>query len=184
MSNSSLVTISSFNEVVSAHSAKGKLESEGIQAFVLDDNVGSTMPHIINAIGGIRLQVREDVAQRAMEILNGTDYPEILPVEASFEEPTYRIKRNKAKILFVHAIIALTGLTGASFVSLGAFIAVFIGILLLSYVQVHFIASYVCGACLSKVEGHSSVCPSCHRELIGEVGSLKELKSKELQEFS
>ena len=45
------------------------LESEGIECFVRDEFTVNVHPFYSNAIGGIRLQVRESDAQRAIEIL-------------------------------------------------------------------------------------------------------------------
>ena len=46
------------------------LESEGIECFVRDEFTTSVQPFYSNAIGGIKLQVRESDAQRAMKILH------------------------------------------------------------------------------------------------------------------
>ena len=45
------------------------LESEGIECFVRDDLTLNIVPFYSNAIGGIRLQVKESDAQRATDIL-------------------------------------------------------------------------------------------------------------------
>ena len=46
------------------------LESEGIECFVRDENFVSLQPFYSNLIGGIRLQVRERDARRALQILH------------------------------------------------------------------------------------------------------------------
>jgi len=66
-----LVTIARFNNPVEAHLVRTKLESEGIDCAVIDEIRGSTGWQYAIAIGGVRLQVNESDAQRALEILQG-----------------------------------------------------------------------------------------------------------------
>jgi hypothetical protein len=58
-----LVTIATFNVAVEADLARAKLESEGIECFLADE-----YSRYLQA-GGIKLQVGESDAQRAVEIL-------------------------------------------------------------------------------------------------------------------
>jgi DNA-directed RNA polymerase subunit RPC12/RpoP len=64
-----LVTVVSFFYPNEAGVPRSLLESEGIECFIFDENTISVHPFYSNAIGGIRLQVRESDAQRAAEIL-------------------------------------------------------------------------------------------------------------------
>ncbi len=64
-----LVTIASFNLAAEAHFARGLLEAEGIDAVVIDENLTTLNPLLTGAIGGVRLQVRESDAERAMQVL-------------------------------------------------------------------------------------------------------------------
>jgi DNA-directed RNA polymerase subunit RPC12/RpoP len=68
MSNS-LVTITTFVYPHELGVPCSLLESEGVECFVRDEFTTGTFPHFSNSIGGIRLQVRESDAQRALEIL-------------------------------------------------------------------------------------------------------------------
>ncbi|UOY04699.1 DUF2007 domain-containing protein [Muricauda sp. SCSIO 64092] len=47
---------------------KGKLESEGIQVFLRDENTVNTDPLISDAIGGVKLQVYESDKEKAIAI--------------------------------------------------------------------------------------------------------------------
>ncbi|BFP41519.1 hypothetical protein FGF1_23640 [Flavobacteriaceae bacterium GF1] len=47
---------------------KGKLESEGIQVFLRDENTVNTDPLISDAIGGVKLQVYESEKEKAIAI--------------------------------------------------------------------------------------------------------------------
>src|SRR6185437_8815829 len=64
-----LITIASFALPVEAHLARTKLESEGIEAHVADENIVSINWLYSNAVGGVKLQVPESQADRARQIL-------------------------------------------------------------------------------------------------------------------
>jgi hypothetical protein len=63
------VTIATYIGAWEAHLARAKLESEGIFAVVLDDQIASINWFYSNAVGGVRLQVSETDAERAALIL-------------------------------------------------------------------------------------------------------------------
>jgi hypothetical protein len=63
------VTIATYIGAWEAHLARAKLESEGIFAVVLDDQIASINWFYSNAVGGVRLQVSEADAERAALIL-------------------------------------------------------------------------------------------------------------------
>jgi hypothetical protein len=65
-----LVTIASFEYVSDLHVLKTRLEFEGIQVILKDDNVLNSDPMISYAIGGAKLQVFKEDAERALEIYN------------------------------------------------------------------------------------------------------------------
>ncbi len=65
-----IVTISTYSYPLEAEIARGKLESEGIWAFVADDYMVTMNWLYSTAIGGVKLQVKESDAQRALQILN------------------------------------------------------------------------------------------------------------------
>ncbi len=63
----SFVTIHTFQNPFKAEVVKGKLESEGIKAFLIDQNINYTVGPMI--LQGIRLQVKRDDVLRAIQIL-------------------------------------------------------------------------------------------------------------------
>jgi hypothetical protein len=63
------ITIATYIGAWEAHLARTKLESEGIFAVVLDDQIASINWFYSNAVGGVRLQVSEADAERAALIL-------------------------------------------------------------------------------------------------------------------
>jgi len=63
------VTIARFQYSSEAQIVKGKLQSEGIEVFMVDQVLIDTDPLISQAIGGIKLNVRNEDAARAEAIL-------------------------------------------------------------------------------------------------------------------
>src|SRR6202050_4042264 len=82
------VMLRQFRDLPEALLAKGSLESAGIQAYLVDDNMIRMDWFISNLLGGIKLKVRAEDAEVALELLN-QPIPEMLEVEGigSFEQP-------------------------------------------------------------------------------------------------
>ncbi|WP_462317824.1 putative signal transducing protein [Marinilabilia sp.] len=62
-----LITIATFSYAPEMGLVRSKLESEGIECFVKDELVSQTYIH--NAVGGMKLQVKETDAERAARIV-------------------------------------------------------------------------------------------------------------------
>jgi Putative prokaryotic signal transducing protein len=58
-----------YDNYVPAHIAKGRLEAEGINCWLKDENTVTIDPILTNAVGGIKLMVAKTEAQRAWELL-------------------------------------------------------------------------------------------------------------------
>lgn len=63
-----LVRLGTYNSTTEANLVKAKLESEGIEALVQADDLGSTTP-TLSVVRGVRVLVRESDRARAMEVL-------------------------------------------------------------------------------------------------------------------
>ena len=61
-----LVTIVGFNDPAEAHISQAKLESEGIESYIIDENM---VLHIPYATGGVKLQVKTIDRQKALKIM-------------------------------------------------------------------------------------------------------------------
>jgi hypothetical protein len=73
-----LVTIETFSSPWQAQLARACLESEGIHAVVADEHFYRLYGALSGTMGGVKLQVRPEVAQRAFELLrNRQPIPEI-----------------------------------------------------------------------------------------------------------
>ncbi|MNE14291.1 hypothetical protein D3C80_1071640 [compost metagenome] len=64
-----LITIKIFENAIEAHILKTKLESEGIPAIVVDENVMTLNPFYNIAVGGVKLQIRDEDFEKANAIL-------------------------------------------------------------------------------------------------------------------
>jgi len=64
-----LVKIAEFSQSMEAHFSKTRLESEGIECFINDEFTVNMNWLFSNAIGGVKLLVKESDVGRAVEIL-------------------------------------------------------------------------------------------------------------------
>lgn len=64
-----LQTVATFTSPWEAQLAKAALESEGIEATIADENLIRLYWAISNAIGGVKVQVRQDDLERARDLL-------------------------------------------------------------------------------------------------------------------
>lgn len=65
-----LVTVSRYSFPYEAQIAKTRLDVEGIPAFVADEHTINMQWLFSNALGGVKLQVPENFADAALEVLN------------------------------------------------------------------------------------------------------------------
>ncbi len=77
-----LITIATFPDALKAQIMRGRLEAEGIPAFIADEHTITNQPYLYMAYGGVRLQVAEPDRDRAQVILNAV---EPFPVEPTPE---------------------------------------------------------------------------------------------------
>lgn len=64
-----MLTIATFSKPEEAHMLRLRLEAGGVPAYLQDENMVQTDWLYSNAIGGVRVQIHEDDADRAGEIL-------------------------------------------------------------------------------------------------------------------
>ena len=65
--------LKTFLNPVEANITKGLLESNGIEAFIFDENTLSVDPILTTALGGIRLMVRSSDYEDALSIIKEVD---------------------------------------------------------------------------------------------------------------
>lgn len=64
-----MVTIRSFGDVMQAWLAKSNLDSAGIECLLVDDNMVRLHWGIVNVLGGVKLQVKREDVEVALELL-------------------------------------------------------------------------------------------------------------------
>ena len=64
-----LVTAQTFNDSVSAHLVKTRLENEGIECYIFDENINNIMPIYGQAVGGIRIKIKEEDVPKAKGLM-------------------------------------------------------------------------------------------------------------------
>ena len=67
MTEHRLITIKTYNDEIEAGMDKSLLESEGLLAFVVKSDLGTT--YLSGGVGGVELRVPEDAVEEAREIL-------------------------------------------------------------------------------------------------------------------
>jgi DNA-directed RNA polymerase subunit RPC12/RpoP len=87
-----LITIATFGEPLEANLAKIRLQSEGIDCFLAGEHFVATHWLLSNADRGIKLQVKESDAKRALEIFETGQKPnrEVTPQDWPSESTDLR----------------------------------------------------------------------------------------------
>ena len=80
-----LTTIYTSNIPIDCHILKGRLESEGIQAFIYDENLVWVNPFDAVAIGGVKLKVPEEQAEKARQVLNSISEHKLTDSSGSYD---------------------------------------------------------------------------------------------------
>lgn len=65
----SFSNVAVFQYSAEAQIIKGRLEAEGIKTFLVDNHTIDTDPLVSNAIGGVKLKVRKEDEEKALQVL-------------------------------------------------------------------------------------------------------------------
>lgn len=65
----SFIPVQIFTNYIDAHILLGRLESENIVCYLMDENTVTINPIWTQAIGGIKLMVHESQVERAVELI-------------------------------------------------------------------------------------------------------------------
>ena len=108
------VTIKTFTYATEVAVIRGRLESEGIECAVQDELTVQSNPFYSNAIGGVKLQVRQSDLRKAVEILEEGGYlkeADFLPTplytsldNATFKIPFLRNVRLEFRLMVIVAL--------------------------------------------------------------------------------
>ncbi|MCK3684538.1 DUF2007 domain-containing protein [Maribellus sp. YY47] len=102
-----LTTIYTSNIPVECHILKGRLESEGIQAFIYDENMVWVSPFDAVAIGGVKLKVSEEQAEKAKQVLDSISKHELVDSSGSYniEEALEKAVKKQDEIFRIKSLI-------------------------------------------------------------------------------
>lgn len=99
--NTKLVTIAVFTLAFHAQLLKGRLEADGIESYVQDEHTVSANPVFNNALGGVKLQVKEEDVPLAVNLLRYSGYRTVFDTI-----PENSNKKNSMFIQFLKFMIA------------------------------------------------------------------------------
>lgn len=68
--------IGTYPEATAAHLARVRLDAEGIESWLVDENTAAVNPYYSMAIGGVKLAVREGDAAAALSFMQGHETSE------------------------------------------------------------------------------------------------------------
>jgi metallophosphoesterase superfamily enzyme len=71
------IPLLAFNDYIEAHILLGRLQNEGINCWLQNENMVTVFPALTNAVGGIKLMVEESQEEKATELLR--QFSDILP---------------------------------------------------------------------------------------------------------
>lgn len=71
--NYDLVTVVRYDNSIQAHITKAHLEGHGLVCFVFDGNMVDLDPLLSNAVGGVKVKVREKDAEEALELIKALE---------------------------------------------------------------------------------------------------------------
>lgn len=113
MENDDFITVLTVPLPQNAAIIKGKLESEGIECLLKDELTVQISNYYSNAVGGVKLQVKESDSEKAIEILKETGYIEEQNSDSSkiwmeFEKLTSNIPLLNKLFVEIRAVIILT----------------------------------------------------------------------------
>jgi DNA-directed RNA polymerase subunit RPC12/RpoP len=137
------ILIKTFDDAISAHILRNKLESEGIECFIHDEHIVTMNPLFNFAVGGVKLKVYEEDVPRALEIiqeLEGT------PLTDEKDEPIQC--PNCASTDLDNNFKTMKGIKGAVAIVVSFFLAVF---------PLYFQTNYRCRQCGKEFKKQDSI---------------------------
>ncbi len=105
--NMQLVTIAVFALAFNAQVVKGRLEADGIECYIQDEHTVQVNPMLNNALGGIKLQVKDTDVPLAVSLLRQTGYRTVFDVPQTPQKKELHVALRFLK--FLVAGVALLG---------------------------------------------------------------------------
>ncbi len=102
---SQLITIAIFATAFHAHLLQGRLQADGIECYVQDEHTVHMNPMYNNALGGIKLQVKDTDVPTAVSLLRYSGYPTVFDGPRQVEEKQSHILIRFAKFLAASVVV-------------------------------------------------------------------------------
>jgi hypothetical protein len=103
------ITIRIFNLPIDAAVIRAKLEAEGIECFLENEIITQVNPLFSNAVGGVKLKVKESDVKDAIEILKeGGYYSEEIPPHNFISNDNFRLPSRKQLFIYIIIIIVIS----------------------------------------------------------------------------
>ena len=99
-----MITIKTYFTVEDANLDRSRLASEGIDAFVSDENTASVAPFFVTSTGGVRLMVEDEAAEEAASIV-GADPKQFSVEVATAADRRQLFRRRTGTLLFLSFLI-------------------------------------------------------------------------------
>lgn len=69
-----IIVLTTFTYPTEAYALMARLEEEGVECFLGDENIVTVNPFLSNAVGGVKLKIKESDAEKALLILEQTKH--------------------------------------------------------------------------------------------------------------
>ncbi len=123
-----------FNNSFEANLAASHLEHEGIETFIQDQNISNIYPNATGAVnlvvgspfgayGGVKLQIKDDDVQKAIEVLKSNGY--LNEVDEKPSELTESLDKITGKLPFLHQYPLQVKLLAIAFFTLAVILTIF-----------------------------------------------------------
>lgn len=106
----SIKCVTSCSNVVEANMLKDRLELEGIESFLTNENFTTLMPQFNGIMGGgIQIMVEEKDLPKAQQLLNCSEASKILCPQCHSDNLTYGLGANRIKKIVAILLLCLSG---------------------------------------------------------------------------
>ncbi|MFW5707819.1 MAG: DUF2007 domain-containing protein [Bacteroidota bacterium] len=97
-----IVRLTTCENSFEAHMIKGRLENEGIESYLTNENFSSLMPHYNRIFGsGVQVMIFEKDLPRATEILGLNTKPQLICPACGSKNISFTMGKNKIRKFFV-----------------------------------------------------------------------------------
>ena len=101
-----LVTVAVFPNAFNAHLMQGRLHADGVESYIKDEHTVQVNPLYSNALGGIKLQVKQTDIPVALALIHQSGYRTVFDTPQAIPKEQHILLRF---IKFIAAAVVLLG---------------------------------------------------------------------------